>query len=143
MIRRSGKQPEGWSSADGLDETVWEKMSRILAAAHKGDRTAFVSASEQLTQSMPLEKHRLAGAYVLYLLQYRVIDMLGRKPTQMDLHDVAVRHSVKFSAPLTAVPDGVLEDTLRTTFKLASPDREVKGGAVCCQFLRCIGHTSR
>ena len=114
-------------SGDGLDEGVWQMICDILVAAYHGDASAFIHATERLTQVLPLEGQRLAGAYLIYLLQYRVIDILGRSPTREDLQELAGRVSSKY-ARLLQVEASLLEDTLRTTFKLASPETEVKGG---------------
>jgi hypothetical protein len=122
---RSG--PRGDAFGDGLDQGVWQMICDILAAAHQGDADAFIRATEQLTQTQPLAGQRLAGAYLLYLLQYRVIDILGRRPTLEDLQQLARRASPKYGR-LLRVEASLPEDTLRTTFKLASPEREVKGG---------------
>jgi hypothetical protein len=68
LIWRSRNQlePDKCVSDDGLDENVWGKINEVLAAAHRGDRGAFVHASGKLTQALSLEKQRLAGAYIHY-----------------------------------------------------------------------------
>lgn len=129
MKWRSQRRPEPKInvSDDGLDQDVWQMIYDILVAAHHGDADAFIRATERLTQTLPLEGQRLAGAYLLYLLQYRVIDILGRRPTREDLQELAGRASPKY-ARLLRVEANLLEDTLLTTFKLASPETEVKDG---------------
>jgi hypothetical protein len=124
---QSGPEPKTNVSGDGLDQDVWQMIYDILVAAHQGDAGAFIHATERLTQTLPLEGQRLAGAYFLYLLQYRVIDILGRRPTREDLRELAGRASPKY-ARLLRVEASLFEDTLLTTFKLASPKTEVKSG---------------
>lgn len=130
--------PQADASADGLDEGVWKMMCAILVAANQGDSAAFIDASERLTQSLALEGQRLAGAYLLYLLQYRVIEILGHRPTREDLHRLADRATPKY-ARLLQVEASLLEDTLRTTFKFASPETELKGGRFAVSSSAALG----
>ena len=130
--------PQADASADGLDEGVWKMMCAILVAANQGDSAAFIDASERLTQSLALEGQRLAGTYLLYLLQYRVIEILGHRPTREDLQRLADRATPKY-ARLLKVEASQLEDTLRTTFKFASPETELKGGRFAVSSSAALG----
>jgi len=126
---RSQGQPEPNEGviSDGLDRGVWLAIYDILVAAHKEDPDTFIQATERLTKTLSLKMQRLVGAYLFYLLKYRVIDILGRKPTREDLHELAGLASLKY-ARLLQVEDSLLEETLLTTFKLVPPETEVKGG---------------
>lgn len=103
-----------------------------------GDSAAFIDASERLTQSLALEGQRLAGAYLLYLLQYRVIEILGYRPTREDLHRLSDRATPKH-AGLLQVEASLLEDRLRTTFKFPSPQTELKGGRFAVSSSAALG----
>lgn len=62
-----------------------------------------------------------------YILEYRVHDILQRRPTPDDLRQLASSANSRFKR-LIHENDASLEDTLCTVFKFASGDRQVTGG---------------
>jgi hypothetical protein len=86
----------------------------------------------------PLTQQRLAGAYIHYLLEYRVIELLKRRPSPEDLQSLAAQKAEMYSQLLPANPVPLV-DTMLTTFKLATPDREVKGGRFAVTSTAALG----
>ena len=113
------------SAGDGLDGLSWEVLCQSLAAAHRGDAQAHVAPLLGYEREVPHDVR--AGLYLWYLLRYRVIEVLGRKPTPEDLHSLAERSYPTF-AKLIRGDESQLEDTLLTVFGFAPEERKVSGG---------------
>jgi hypothetical protein len=100
--------------ADGLDHEVWRILSTFVGAAARGDVTAARDAIPHMERGLPNDGQ--AGAYVWYLLRYRVVEILARRPSAEDLHDLAVTAWPRF-AELVNADEHVLEDIFRSVFK--------------------------
>jgi hypothetical protein len=110
---------------DGLDSATWELLRESVIAAHQGDAEGHAAALLRLERDLPVDIK--AGAYLWYLLRYRVAALLGRRPRPDDLHELAQRFSPKF-AKLVRSGQGELEDMLLTVFNFAAREMQIKGG---------------
>jgi len=129
-MKRSSDNPEQPStgfSSDGVDEEIWHRVGVILAAGQRGDPDEFSRLWQDLDREVPGFQRGLAGVYVWYLMWHRVAELLGRKPTPEDLHELAERIYPRF-AQLIRWDQQRLEDTLATVFQYAPADRQVTGG---------------
>jgi hypothetical protein len=122
---RSANAVDANQADDGLDNANWQLLREILIAAHQGDAEGHVAALLRLERDVPADAK--AGAYLWYLLRYRVAALLGRRPRPEDLHELAQRYAPKF-AKLVRGGQGELEDTLLTVFDFTTLGRKVKGG---------------
>jgi hypothetical protein len=82
-------------AADGLDDVNWDLLRQSVIAANSGDAEAHVAALQRHEHEAPVDDK--AGAYLWYLLRYRVAVLLGRRPRPQDLHDLAGRYYPEFS----------------------------------------------
>ena len=122
---RSANAVDAGQAGDGLDTANWELLCEIVTAAHQGDAESHVAALLRLERDVPADAK--AGAYLWYLLRYRVAALLGRRPRPEDLHELAQRYAPKF-AELIRGGQAELEDTLLTVFDFTTHGRKVKGG---------------
>ena len=67
---------------------------------------------------MPLAGQQQMGLYLWYLLQYRVIDELGRKASPEDLHELTLSVYPRFRE-LVRGSEAQLEDTFRRAFEFS------------------------
>lgn len=121
------ESPDYVPSSAVLDEEVWRRLGTIFAAGYRGDPEAFAGLWLSLEREVTDHQRGLAGVYVWYMLEYRVHDLLQRRPTPEDLHEIASRGSPKF-AELIKKDEASLEDTLRTVFRFSSANKQVAGG---------------
>jgi hypothetical protein len=130
--RREDSAETGSSSTearcgDGLDNEVWRRLGAIIRAADIGDADEFAGLWQSLERELTDHQRGLAGVYVFYIVEYRVHDILQRRPGPADLHDLAVRASTRFERIIRPT-EASLYDTLCTVFKFAPADRQVTGG---------------
>lgn len=111
--------------ADGLDTANWDLLCESIAAAHRGNAEAHASALRRLENDLPVDVK--AGAYLRYLLRYRIAVILGHRPSHEDLVQISENFYPKF-ARIIRGDRSQFEDTILTVFELASEDRKVKGG---------------
>jgi hypothetical protein len=110
----------------GFDEELWRRLLRIVLAAGAGDRRGYWAGLNALGK-MPLERLRLAGFYVSYLLRYRIGSTLGHTPpTPDDVVGLSNRVRARFHE-LIPVNASLLDDTVRTACELSAPGTEVQG----------------
>ena len=110
---------------DDLDAVGWSLLRESVIAAHQGDAEGHAAALLRLERDLPVDVK--AGAYLWYLLRYRVAVLAGRKPRPEDLHDLAQRFAPSF-ARLIRGGQSELEDTLLTVFNFAAHGEPIKGG---------------
>jgi len=110
---------------DGLDVANWSLLREIVIAAQKGDAEGHATALLRLERDLPVDIK--AGAYLWYLLRYRVAVLVGRRPGPEDLHDLAQRFAPSF-ARLIRDSQSELEETLLTVFNFATRGEPIKGG---------------
>jgi len=129
------------TAPDGLDELRWRTLCKMIIAASMGDPTAAHRACSQLAERRPAEpRDGHAAVYLWFLIRYRVLELLGRTPTEDDLHDLAVRFNPRFArvARQDRDPD-LLQRTLRTYYELTTLDDEVAGGLVVVAGTAALG----
>lgn len=114
----------GETDDHGADGATWSLLCDAVAAAHAGDNEAYVAALTRLGRDLPKPDIR-SGAFVRYLLRYRVAQMLSREPDAADVAALARQARNRFSE-LIKVPNG-LDAVLLTAFELAPDDRKVSG----------------
>lgn len=109
---------------DGLDDAVWQILNEAVIAAHRGDVRAAHMATRRFDTDLPIDGR--PGTYLWWLLRHRVAQLLGRRPSPDDLHEIAGGAQERFGVVIRDAD--VLEDVLLTVWKLAPPEREVKAG---------------
>jgi hypothetical protein len=114
-------------AGDGLDEEIWRRLEAIVGAGLAGDADEFADLWQRLEREVTDHQRGLAGIYVWYIVEYRVHEILQRRPTPQDLQQLAGTANSRF-ATLIRQTEASLEDTLCTVFKFASGDRQVTGG---------------
>jgi hypothetical protein len=126
--RHSSAAPSagGPAHGDGLDDEIWTRLSAILAAGNRGDADRLASLWLSLERQVSDHQRDLAGVYVWYLLEYRVLHILRHRATPDDLQDLASRNYPKF-ARLIKENEISLYDTLCTVFRFAPPERQIGG----------------
>lgn len=132
MVRFRGRVAKSSSTPGafdgGVDEELWRKLSRALLAAQRGDPSTYVTAVNELTGGLELDRLRLLSLYVAHLLEYRIRVVLGRRPVETDV--VALSNRVRFEFH-QFIPEsaGLLEETVRTGSRLPNTDGSaLKGG---------------
>lgn len=122
--RRSPSRHVAASAEDGLDEQIWELLRGFMAAVGRGDASGARSAIPRLEHDLPNDGQ--AAAYIWYVLRYRVVEILGRKPASEDLHELAT----STWPALAAIVHGdaqLVEDVLRSVFKHAPAQDDITG----------------
>jgi hypothetical protein len=127
MIKRAGRGERRLDPSDGLDEEVWQRLADVIAAANRGDDNTFLKLLKRFDAGWSDKTRDEASIYLFYLVKYRVVEMLARRPAAEDLHELAVRTYDKY-AKVVREPPGTLEDTLRAVFKMP-PDGAQQAGA--------------
>jgi hypothetical protein len=113
------------TTGDGLDATNWELLQQSVTAAHQGNAEAHIAALRRLEREVPVDA--TVGVYLWYLLRYQVAELLGRRPAEKDLHDLAEHFYSEF-AKLIRGDRSQLENMLLTVFEFAPENKQVKGG---------------
>jgi hypothetical protein len=114
----TGSRPTEAGLGDGLDDEVWRRLEAIVGAAEIGDPDEFAGLWQSLEREVTDQQRGHAGVYVFYILEYRVHDILQRRPAPSDLHDLAVRASARYQRIIRPT-EASLYDTLCTVFKCA------------------------
>jgi hypothetical protein len=109
-----------------LDEEVWTLLSEVVLAANRGDQVDFASSTTALTQTLDLQRQRLAGLYLWYLLRFRIVALVGNRPTESDLMGLVDRSRSRFAAIADKDPS-LLGRTLLSAFNIAEPADSVTG----------------
>jgi hypothetical protein len=111
-----------------LDEQAWTLVTAVVSAAHRSDANAFASTTTELTRVLDLERQRVVGLYVVYLLRYTLADIVGgRAPSADELTRLAREHGQAFDALLPRAEPRLLERTLLTAYKLIPARDEIDG----------------
>jgi hypothetical protein len=123
---RSSRSPEHASlSGDPLDRAAWEALRGAILAAGMGNANSHAEVFRHWPGSAAAEGRR-ASAYLWYLLRYRIAEVLGRRPTTGDLHDLVTRAYPRFGA-LIRGDEGRLEVTFRTVLEGTAAEDHLKG----------------
>lgn len=77
-------------SADGLDEDAWQCLTSAVVAANRSDGNGMAMYIRRF-EALPDDKIDAATRYLWYLLRFRVVQLLRRRPTAEDLHELASR----------------------------------------------------
>jgi hypothetical protein len=100
-----------------LNDDLWVRLRAVVAAASRGDSDAHALELLRWRNEVSLASQQHAGVYLLYLLYRAVKDMIGKSPTSVDLHEIAVSAYPRFREILRA-EEAQLEDTFRRAFDL-------------------------
>jgi hypothetical protein len=115
-------------SADGLDEDAWQCLTAAILAANREDGNGMAMHIRKF-EALPDadDKADAASRYLWYLLRYRVVELLRRRPTAEDLHELASRTYPRYRQ---VVRESVitLEDTLRAYFRLPPIGSQLPAG---------------
>lgn len=112
------------SGEDGIDDAVWQVLTEAVVAASRGNVRSTHLATRRFVTDLPVDGR--PGTYLWWLLRYRVVRLLGRRPTPDDLHEIAGILEETFGLVIRDV--SLLEDVLLTVWKLAPPERSVEAG---------------
>ena len=123
---------DGW---DEFDNAVWQIVRDAVIAAHEGDVRAAHLATRRLDTDVPVDGR--PGTYLWWLLRHRVAQLLSRRPSPDDLHEIATRHMDAFGVVVRDT--SVFEDVLLTVWKLAPPEREVTAGRFIVAAVTALG----
>jgi len=127
MRRRLTRAPDRDVAAptgDGLNDKIWSVLRGFIAVAGRGDAAGVRSAIPRLERDLPNDGQ--AATYIWYLLRYRVIEILQRKPTPEDLHELAITTWPRFGEVVQG-DERLVEDILRSVFKHPPIQEEITG----------------
>lgn len=117
MIKKEGGDGGSAESPDHLDEEVWRRLAGVLTAANRGDGKTLLKLLKSFDAGLSAQQRAETSMYLTYLLRYRVAEILARRPTAEDLHDLAVQTHPRY-AKVVRAPIWTLEDTLRAACKM-------------------------
>jgi hypothetical protein len=110
---------------DGLDERIWQWVCDLVAAAYHSDTVAFRLVGRSITKGLAHETTGAPGVYLLYLIQYRMAEILGHRPSEADIRELAERGQDRY---LVLIKQKIrMADVLSTAWEMAPPDRTVAG----------------
>jgi len=110
----SNASPQGH---DGIDETVWSRLSAIAQAAKEADAVSYATMILHWADDFPIPGQHRMGVYLMYLLGFRIKEMLREnKPTDADLHNVALTTHPLVNEVLDKATVTQLEETARIAF---------------------------
>jgi hypothetical protein len=133
---RRGSGEASNPGGDGLDEAQWEILLDGVIASHDGDAVAAHAATRRYAARVPFDNQ--LGAYLWYLLRYRVAVMVDGRPTAKELREISGRARLKFAAVIRG-DQNLLENVLRTVFRMASPQEKVVEGQFVVLGLAALG----
>jgi hypothetical protein len=110
-----------------FDQELWQRLGKVIGAANRGDTRAHTAEFLLWAKEVPLARQQRAGLYLWYLLQYRITDTLRRRPTQQDLHEIALSAYPRFRQVVTA-DETLLEDVLRKVFEFPQLKTHIQAG---------------
>jgi hypothetical protein len=125
--RRSPSRQVAASAEDGLDDKIWELLRGFIATVGRGDASGARSAIPRLEHDLPNDGQ--AAAYIWYLLRYRVVEILERKPASEDLHELATSTWPGFAA-IVHGDEQLVEDVLSSVFNHAPAEDEITEAVV-------------
>lgn len=122
-----------------LDEEVWDRLTRIISAAHEMDRDVFLALAMSFGNEMPLPGQQRAGLYLWYLLRNALGAKTGdRAPTDAELADISREYAARFSS-LVGADRFALEDTFRKVFERPPVKKEIGPGDLFVLGLATLG----
>jgi hypothetical protein len=116
------------SSPDGIDDDVWRRLCEIVDAASKGNADSVVRDALRWPAEVSLAGQQRAGLYLRALMEYRIKEILQRKPTEDDLGQLAVRVFPNFSHILPLAGQWQLEEALRRACRMAPRGASIPAG---------------
>ena len=135
LTQRSGSGDK--PAADGIDEDAWQCLTLAVVAANRADLNGMAMHLHGF-KSLADDQAHDAGRYLWYLLRYRVVQLLRRRPTAEDLHELASRTYPRYRQ---VVRESVitLEDTLRFFFRLPPVGSQLPGGRLFASATTILG----
>ena len=104
---------------DGIDEVTWNRLRLLAKAASRQDANAYAEIAIWAPPGFGLPGQHRTSAYLLYLLSFRVKEVLQTKqPTADQLHNLAEMTYPRLRAVLGRASETHLEETLRTAFEM-------------------------
>jgi hypothetical protein len=104
---------------DGIDEAAWNRLRLLAAAASRLDADGYAETMMWAPQGFGLPGQHRTGVYLLYLLSYRVKEVLQTNhPTTEQLHNLAETTYPRFRTVVVRAEERHLEETLRTAFEM-------------------------
>lgn len=114
----------------GFDEEIWDRLARIVRAAHEMDRDVFLARAQSFADEVGLPGQQRAGLYLWYLLRNALGGKVGgRVPTDAELARISHDYFARFSA-LADADRRTLEDTFRKVFERAPVKKEISPGGL-------------
>jgi hypothetical protein len=117
------------SAGDGIDDVAWNRLGVLVTAASRRDAVGFAQTILWRPPGFGLAGHQRTGIYLLYLLSFRVRDVLQTgKPTTEQLRELAARTYPALRQILSQAPQEHLEEALRTAFQMPALGAGIKPG---------------
>jgi hypothetical protein len=114
---------------DGIDEATWNRLRLLARAASREDAAAYAETMMWAPPDFGLSGQHRTGVYLLYLLGFRVKEVLQtNKPTADQLHDLAGLTYPRFRAVLDRADETHLEETLRTALEMPPLGKGISPG---------------
>jgi hypothetical protein len=132
------RESAAYDSEDGIDEDVWSRLVGIVSAAFGSDAASYTASILRWADDFPVAGQRRMGAYLMYLLGYRVKELLRQnKPSDDDLRAVArAAHS-----DVLQILDKVTAEQLEATVLIAFDRPTLDAGISPAEFIVFAGAT--
>jgi len=105
--------------AHDLDDEVWRRLDTALSAVCRRDKEGFVSEVNTWPTELLLAGQQRSSMYLWFLLNYRIQEVLQRKPSPSDLNGLGLATLSKVRDILTNVNESKLEEVYRVVFEIA------------------------
>ena len=130
---------QGDGAGARIDEDVWDRLARIIRAAHERDREVFAALGRSFATEVELRGHQRAGLYVWYLLRNALGGKVGgRMPTDAELARMSHDYAGRFSAVVDA-DRPLLEDIFRKVFERPPLTKKISPGELAVLGLAALG----
>jgi hypothetical protein len=97
-----------------------------MIAASRGDTLLWLVVAKHFDDGLAGDSKRESALYLWFILRFRVIELVGRRPAADDLHAMAQRAFPRYSGILR-LPVGFLEDTLRAYLRIPPAGEQPAG----------------
>jgi hypothetical protein len=108
-----------------IDEDVWLVVVAMTDAASRGDRESFLRINQQFLDALGVKGGRTAGLYLVFMLRYRMIELLGHRPSADELHVLTVRFYPSYAVLIRRGGSRGLERVFLTVFAMLGADDQI------------------
>jgi hypothetical protein len=90
----------------------------VLSAVYRRDKEGIVGEVDTWPTELPLAGQQRSSMYLWFLLNYRIQEILQRRPSPSDLHDLALATVSKVRDILIRIDESKLEEVYRVVFEI-------------------------